>query len=68
MKGLFLLFVEPYTAGTRDSEKFFGKFDYVVLICPTFAYNNSLYRFAETDPPKAPTLSSSFMTAPLQKT
>jgi len=29
---------------------FCGKFDYVVLICPTFAYNKTLYRFAETDP------------------
>jgi len=27
-----------------------GKFDYVVLICPTFAYNRTLYRFAERDP------------------
>ena len=26
------------------------KFDYVVLICPTFAYNKTLYRFAERDP------------------
>ena len=29
---------------------FNGKFDYVVLICPTFAYNRTLYRFAERDP------------------
>ena len=29
---------------------FCGKFDYVVLICPTFAYNRTLYRFAERDP------------------
>ena len=29
---------------------FCGKFDYVVLICPTFAYNKTLYRFAERDP------------------
>ena len=29
---------------------FCGKFDYVVLICPTFAYNKMLYRFAERDP------------------
>ena len=29
---------------------FCGKFDYVVLICPTFAYNKKLYRFAERDP------------------
>jgi len=26
------------------------KFDYVVLTCPTFAYNKTLYRFAERDP------------------
>ena len=29
---------------------FRGKFDYVVLICPTFAYNKTLHRFAERDP------------------
>ena len=29
---------------------FCGKFDYVTLICPTFAYNNTLYRLAERDP------------------
>ena len=29
---------------------FCGKFDYIVLIFPTFAYNRTLYRFAERDP------------------
>ena len=29
---------------------FNGKFDYIVLICPTFAYNKTLYRFGERDP------------------
>ena len=29
---------------------FNGKFDYIVLICPTFAYNRTLYRFGERDP------------------
>ena len=29
---------------------FCGKFDYVVLICPTFAYNKTLCRFSERDP------------------
>ena len=29
---------------------FHGKFDNIVLICPTFAYNKTLYRFAERDP------------------
>ena len=29
---------------------FRGKFDYIVLICPTFAHNRTLYRFAENDP------------------
>ena len=29
---------------------FRGKFDYIVLICPTFAHNRTLYRFAEKDP------------------
>lgn len=28
-----------------------GKFDYLVLICPTFAYNKtSVYHFANRDP------------------
>jgi len=29
---------------------FRGKFDYIVLICPTFAYNRTLSRLAERDP------------------
>ena len=29
---------------------FNGKFDYVVLICPTFVYNKTLYWFGERDP------------------
>ena len=29
---------------------FKGKFDYIVLICPTFAYNRTLYRFGKRDP------------------
>ena len=29
---------------------FNGKFDYIVLICPTFAYNRKLYKFGERDP------------------
>ena len=29
---------------------FYGKFDYIVLICPTFANNLTLYRFGEMDP------------------
>ena len=29
---------------------FRGKFDYIVLVCPTFGYNKTLYRFAERDP------------------
>jgi len=29
---------------------FCGRFDYIVLICPTFAHNRTLYRFAERDP------------------
>ena len=28
---------------------FNSKFDFVVLICPTFAYNKTLYLFAERD-------------------
>ena len=29
---------------------FEGKFDYIVLICPTFEYNRTLCRFGERDP------------------
>ena len=29
---------------------FNGKFDYIVLICLTFAYNRTLYKFGERDP------------------
>ena len=29
---------------------FRGKFDYIVLICPTFAHNRTLSKFAERDP------------------
>ena len=29
---------------------FNGKFDHIVLISPTFAYNRTLYRFGERDP------------------
>ena len=29
---------------------FRGRFDYIVLICPTFAHNRTLYRVAEKDP------------------
>ena len=29
---------------------FRGKFDFIVLICPTFAHNRTLYRFAGRDP------------------
>ena len=29
---------------------FRGKFDYIVLICPTLAYNRTLYMFGERDP------------------
>ena len=29
---------------------FNGKFDYIVLICPTFTYNRTLYCFGERDP------------------
>ena len=28
---------------------FRGKFDFIVLICPTFAYNKTFHRFAEVD-------------------
>jgi len=35
---------------TSSTALFCGRFDYVVLICPTFAYNKTLYRLAERDP------------------
>ena len=43
----------PFNAlivGPTNSGKTNGKFDYIVLICPTFAYNKTLYRFGERDP------------------
>ena len=30
--------------------RFRDKFDFIALICPTFAYNKTYYRFAEEDP------------------
>ena len=50
------LIVEPTNSGKTQflvnqlCGLFCGKFDYVVLICPTSAYNKTLYRFAERDP------------------
>ena len=29
---------------------FRGKFDYIVLVCPTFAHNKTLHRFCQNDP------------------
>ena len=29
---------------------FRSKFDYIVLVCPTFAHNKTLHRFGESDP------------------
>ena len=49
------LIVGPTTSGKTQflvkqlCRPFNGKFDYVVLTCPTFAYNRTLYRFAERD-------------------
>ena len=36
--------------GNQLCGPFRGKFDYIVLICPTFAHNRTLYRFAERGP------------------
>ena len=50
------LIVGPTNSGKRHflvkqlCGPFRGKFDYIVLICPTFAHNRTLYRFAEKDP------------------
>ena len=35
---------------TRSTGPFRGKFDYIVLICPTFAYNKTYHRIGENDP------------------
>ena len=29
---------------------FGGKFDYIVLVCPTFAHNKTFFRIGENDP------------------
>ena len=46
MKGLLLLFVEPYTAGTRDSEKFvfsgIKKISVTINGTPNMLYNNGI--------------------------
>ena len=46
MKGILLLFVEPYTAGTRDSEKYFNpsltKVRVTVNGSPNTLYNNGI--------------------------
>ena len=46
MKGLLLLFVEPYTAGTRDSEKFvfpdITKVSVTINGSPNMLYNNGI--------------------------
>ena len=48
MKGILLLFVEPYTAGTRDSEKYgFPELDKVSVTIngsPNMLYNNGIER------------------------
>ena len=50
------LIVDPTNSGKTQflvnqlHGPFNGKFDYIVLICPTFAYNRTLYRFGERDP------------------
>ena len=46
MKGLLLLFVEPYTAGTRDSEKYvfpdIKKVSVTINDSPNMLYNNGI--------------------------
>ena len=46
MKGMLLLFVEPYTAGTRDSEKYIfpdlKKVSITVNGSPNMLYNNGI--------------------------
>ena len=46
MKGLLLLFIEPYTAGTRDSEKFIfpdlKKVRVTINGSPNMVYNNGI--------------------------
>ena len=31
-------------------DPFRSKFDYIVIVCPTFAHNKTLHRFGENDP------------------
>lgn len=46
LKGILLLFVEPYAAGSRDSEKYFKpdltKINVTVNGSPSMLYNNGL--------------------------
>ena len=46
MKGIFLLFIEPYTAGTRDSEKYIfpdlKKISVTINGSPKMLYNNGI--------------------------
>ena len=46
MKGILLLFVEPFTAGTRDSEKYFfpdlTKVSVTIKGSPNMLYNNGI--------------------------
>ena len=50
------LIVGPTNSGKTQffvnqlSGPFKGKFDYIMLICPTFVHNRTLYRFGERDP------------------
>ena len=49
------LIVDPTNSGKTQflvnqlCGPFNGKFDFIVLICPTFAFNKTLYRFGERD-------------------
>ena len=42
MKGLLLLFVEPYTAGARDSEKYIQKIHVTINGTPCMLYNEGI--------------------------
>lgn len=46
LKGILLLFVEPYTAGARDSEKYYNpnltKVSVMVNGSPNMVYNNGI--------------------------
>jgi len=46
---------------------FCGRFDYIVLICPTFVHNKTLFRFPERDPRFYPIICEQHQVEPFLK-